>query len=168
MRNAYTEIGHLPEELKRRFRAAVLEPGSHHEAKAVATRLLDEHRKRIRPFDSTEANDLLENARNLGPVAEKEFMDVMELLGSFVSPTEIFAELNNKHGVNAILGDEQPMLAFLEEQNFIVRVAKERFFSVEYKITDPLTRKTTFHDADTLQAFCRRVWEQRADRNSQT
>ena len=161
VRDAYTAMDHLPEELKQRFRAAVLEPGGHHEAKAVGTRLLDEHRKRMCPFDSAEANDLLAKVRNLGAAAEREFKDVMELLGSSASPREIFEKINNKYGVKAILGDEQQMLAFLEEQNFIVRVSKGKFFSPEYRITDPLTRKTNFHDADTLQAFCRRVWEQR-------
>jgi hypothetical protein len=84
----------LPEELKQRFRVAVLEPGGHHEASAVAARLLDEDRKRMRPFDSAEANDLLAKARDLGPAAEKEFTDVMELLGSSASPTVIFDNIN--------------------------------------------------------------------------
>jgi hypothetical protein len=116
VRDAYAEIAHLPEEFKQRFRAAVLEPGGHHEAKAVGNRLLDEHRKRIRPFDSAEANDFLVKARNLGPAAEKEFMEVMELLGSSASPTEIFEKIYDKYGIKAILGDEEQMLAFLKEQ----------------------------------------------------
>lgn len=160
VRDAYEAISDLPEELKHRFRAAVLEPSGHHEAKTVAARLLDEHCKRMRPFDSAEANDLLAKARDLGSAAEKEFMDVMELLGPSVSPAEIFENVNNKYGVDDVLVDEQHMLAFLKERNFIVRVLKGRFFSREYRVTDSLTRNTTFHDADTLQAFCRRVWEQ--------
>lgn len=168
IRDAYEAISDLPEELKQRFRAAVLEPGGHHEAKAVGARLLDEHRKRIRPFDSAEANDLLAKARELGSAAEKEFMDVMELLGSSASPTAIFDKINNKYGIKEVLKDEQGMLAFLKEKNFMVRVSKGRFFSPEYRITEPLTGNTTFHDGDTLQAFCRRVWEQRLSPNSRT
>jgi hypothetical protein len=168
VRDAYAAIGHLPEEFKQRFRAAVLEPGGHHEAKAVAARLLDEHRKRMRPFDSAEANDLLAKVRELGSAAEKEFMDVMEILGSSASPTAIFDNIKNKYGVNEILGNEEHMLAFLKEQNFIVRVSKGRFSATEYRITDPLTRNTTFQNPCTLQAFCRRVWEQRLSPRSQT
>ena len=54
VRDAYAEIGHLPEELKQRFRAAVIEPGAHHQAKAIGAGLLDEHHKRMSPFDSAE------------------------------------------------------------------------------------------------------------------
>lgn len=104
VRDAYEAISDLPEEWKRRFRATVLEPGGHNEAKAVATRLLDEHHKRMRPFDSTEANDFLEKARNLGPAAEKEFVEVMELLGSSASPAAIFEKLYTKYGVNGPWG----------------------------------------------------------------
>ena len=81
VRDAYAVIGHLSEELKQRFEAAVIEPGRHNEADEIAAKLLQEHNKRMCPFDSAEANDLLAKARELGSAAEKEFMDVMELLG---------------------------------------------------------------------------------------
>jgi hypothetical protein len=153
VRDAYAEIAHLPEEFKQRFRAAVLEPGGHHEAKAVGNRLLDEHRKRIRPFDSAEANDFLVKARNLGPAAEKEFMEVMELLGSSASPTEIsmalrpFWETRSRCWHSLRSKFHRPCL---ERKILFARVSNY----------DPLTRKTNFHDAETLEAFCRRVWEQ--------
>jgi hypothetical protein len=125
--------------------------------------LLAEHEKRARPFASAEANDCLEKARSLGPAAEKEFLEVMALLGPSASAGAVLRKVYAKYGLEWIVSDTQRMLAFLRERNFGIGAGYGKGI---YRITDPQTGKAIVQSDLFLAALCRRVWEQQAALNN--
>lgn len=97
---AWEDIKSLPEEYQQRFLASLdQEPAL--DVGPLAAQIIADRAKELRPYDDNSANDALEQARTISLEAEQEFLEVYDMLGSSLAPSEILKKVESKFGPSA-------------------------------------------------------------------
>ncbi|MCL7404904.1 hypothetical protein MWN63_02775 [Paradonghicola geojensis] len=114
--HSWAEVTAMPKIYQTRFLEA-LEAEPTIDTGKLAWQLIEEHQKQLRPYDNEDANDALAQARTIGEEAEKEFIEVYDLIGRLDDANFILQKIEAKFG---------PSQRTLDAQNQQERERQER------------------------------------------
>jgi hypothetical protein len=101
---AWKQIEPLSEEFRLQFLKA-LEADTNQDMAALLATVLEDHRKFIRPYQSSDLNDALEQARELGDEALTEFRRIVDVLGEQIDVQHTMEKLKAKFHTPSSLKD---------------------------------------------------------------